>query len=224
MFAFVAITTLLGIIAYAVSLMGKRQTPEFIPQADAAPYVEEQPTTRDDEGNLPLIFLGDAESDGSVLADDATQLATTYPVIPATPKNEIDALFLKYGTLYNVPPNLLKALAVVESALKPNAIRNNPPNDVSAGLMQVLCLPGANGVCTNKFNVDGWQGMTLQRLLDPETNIKIGAQIIAYNLRTYGYKRGIAVYNSWSARNSPADGPFPNDAYVNKVLSLVNKL
>lgn len=136
----------------------------------------------------------------------------------------LDYLFEKYGQKYGVDPLLLKAVAMVESSLNPNAVRNNPPYDVSVGVMQVLCLPGPNGACSNRFNVDGWQGMTHQALMDPETNIAIGAQILAWNLKTFGSPRGIAVYNSWTARHAGVNGPFPNDSYVRKVLYNFNRL
>jgi soluble lytic murein transglycosylase-like protein len=136
----------------------------------------------------------------------------------------LDSLFKKYGAKYGVDWQLLKAIAMAESSLQPDAVRNNPPHDVSVGVMQILCLPGPSGYCSNRFNVDGWQGMTADKLLDPETNIAIGAQILAWNLRTYGNPRGIAVYNSYSARHAGPTGPFPNDSYVAKVLRNLAKL
>lgn len=129
-----------------------------------------------------------------------------------------------YAALYGVDPDLVRSFIVVESNGDALAVRNNPPTDVSVGLMQILCIPDANGNCTNRFNVDGWQGMTFDALKDEETNISIGVQILAWNLRQYGNPRGIAVYNSWSARQAPVDGPFPNDGYVKKVLAVYNRL
>jgi soluble lytic murein transglycosylase-like protein len=136
----------------------------------------------------------------------------------------LDSLYAKYGARYGVDPALIKAHAIVESNERPDAVRNNPPHDVSVGVMQVLCLPGANGVCSNRFNIEGWSGMTFDRLKDAETNIMLAAQIIAWNLRTYGFKRGIAVYNSYAARHAGENGPFPNERYVAKVLFHFNKL
>ncbi len=134
------------------------------------------------------------------------------------PLNPLDELFKKYGAKYNIEPRLLRAIAVVESSLRVDAIRNNPPHDVSVGLMQILCIPDAKGFCTNKFNVDGWKNIKFNDLLNPDLNVSIGTQILAWNIKTYGYARGIAVYNNWSARNSPVNGPFPNQSYVNKVF------
>lgn len=134
----------------------------------------------------------------------------------------LDYLFEKYGQLNSVDPLLLKAVATAESNLNPKAVRNNPPHDVSVGLMQILYLPSIPGDLSsppsNRFNVNGWKDATFERLQDPDFNIMIAAQILSYNLRIYGYPRGVAVYNSYSARNDPAQGPFRNQTYVNRVL------
>jgi soluble lytic murein transglycosylase-like protein len=55
------------------------------------------------------------------------------------------------------------------------------------------------------------------REYDPAWNINAGAAIIAENLERYDYPRCIAVYNSYDQRKLPVDGPFKNQAYVNKV-------
>lgn len=148
---------------------------------------------------------------------DAREPATAS----SSPSPTLDELFAHYAQfLPPLPLNgaaLLKAIARKESALNPLAVRNNPPNDVSVGLMQVLCIPDADGVCTNRFNVDGWPS-TFDALKDPETNLQIAVQILSYNLKQYGFPKGIAVYNSYSARNDSANGPFRNQQYVDDVL------
>lgn len=143
---------------------------------------------------------------------------TGLPLAP--PADTLRALFRKWASIYSVDPLLIEAHAMVESSLNPLAVNKSDP---SYGLMQVLCS-GSSDVCTNKFNVDGWAGMTRQRLLDPDVNIKIATQIIAYNLRTWGYPRGIAVYNSWESRRSHVNGPFPNQRYVDNVLAKLRQL
>jgi soluble lytic murein transglycosylase-like protein len=153
---------------------------------------------------------------------DAAATDSAPPTVPATPAT-LDDLFARYG-VPPLTPRLLKAICIVESNLNPNAVRNNPPRDVSVGLGQVLCIPDANGYCTNALNVDGWQGMTFEALKDPETNLYIASQILAWNIQQFGFPRGVAVYNSWSARTAPLNGPFPNQDYVNRVLSTMEKL
>ncbi len=129
---------------------------------------------------------------------------------------DLDLLYEKWGQRYGVDPKLLKALAIVESSEQPNA---KNPADPSFGLMQILCVnDGLDNPCKNKFNIEGWEGATPNRLFNPDFNVSLGAQIIAWNVRTYGFKRGIATYNRWASRKDPADGPFGNQRYVDKVL------
>ena len=139
----------------------------------------------------------------------------------ALPDASMDALFQKWGTAYGVDPLLIKSHATVESGLNANAVN---PADPSYGLMQVLCRHGADGACQNKFNVNGWSGMTTKKLLDPDTNIKIAAQIMSYNIRAYGMPRAVAVYNSWDQRHAPLNGPFKNQNYVDRVLAIYEGL
>lgn len=133
----------------------------------------------------------------------------------------LDPLFQKWGRAYGVDPLLLKAHAIVESDLDAQAVN---PSDPSYGLMQVLCSHKGDGRCTNRFNIEGWAGMTADRLLDPDANIRMAAQIVAYNIRAFGLPRAIAVYNRYAERTSPPGGPFGNQRYVDKVLAELENL
>lgn len=140
-------------------------------------------------------------------------------IVTDSPQGKLRAIFEKYGAMRGIDPDLLAAFAIVESDMNPAATRVNAgSHDFSVGLMQVLCIPNDEGICTNKFNVQPWP-VSFNALLDPDMNVNIASQILRWNLDAYGYPRGIAVYNHWGARNSPLNGPFPNQAYVNKVLS-----
>lgn len=129
----------------------------------------------------------------------------------------LDEIFQRWGNEYGVDWILLKAVSMKESSLNPNAV--NSADNESLGLMQVLCHPDGYGGCTNRFNVDGWTEATREKLLMPDFNIRIGAQILAWNIQQYGLPKAIAVYNKWNERTSPQEGPFDNQAYVEKVLS-----
>ena len=129
----------------------------------------------------------------------------------------MDDLFRKWGVVYGVDWQLLKSIAVTESRLNPDAV--NAADNESIGLMQVLCRPDGGGGCSNGLNVDGWSEATRKKLFDPGFNIKIGAQILAWNIRTYGLPKAIAVYNRWAERTSPVAGPFQNQLYVDAVLA-----
>jgi len=128
----------------------------------------------------------------------------------------MDDLFRKWGAVYGVEWQLLKAIAVTESRLNPDAV--NTADKESIGLMQVLCRPDGEGGCSNRLYVDGWSEATRKKLFDPRFNIRIGAQILAWNIRAYGLPKAIAVYNRWAERTSPVAGPFLNKLYVDAVL------
>lgn len=122
----------------------------------------------------------------------------------------------------DIDPALLQAIAQVESSEVLEAVNISDP---SFGLMQILCTPNGKGICTNRFpKVDGWEGTTVDDLFNPQINVSIGAQILKWNLEQYGYPKGFAVYNSWSARKDPEDGPYRNQEYVNKVLNNLRRL
>ena len=83
----------------------------------------------------------------------------------------------------------------------------------------MLCRPDGRGGCANSLKVDGWREATRRKLFDPEFNIRIGAQILAWNIRKYGMPKAVAVYNRWAERSSPVAGPFENQAYVDAVFA-----
>lgn len=128
---------------------------------------------------------------------------------------DYDALFQAHGEAQGVDWRLLKAIAQVESSMNPAA---EHPLGLSSGLMQVMCAPAHAHRCTNRFDIEGWP-VTRAQLHDPEINVHLASQILAWNLRTYGLLQGIAVYNSRSARRASPGGPFPNQPYVDKVLA-----
>ena len=139
---------------------------------------------------------------------------------------KLDSIFKKYGTRYGVDPLLLKAIATVESSLKSDAV--NEADRYSVGLMQILYRPSSaldrNSPPSNRFNIEGWNEATFDKLKDPDFNVKLGAQILAWNIKTYGMPRGIAVYNAWDQRHAPQGGPFKNQSYVDKVTRVYAQL
>ena len=127
-----------------------------------------------------------------------------------------DGLFKYYGDIHNLDWKLLKAIAITESSLNHQA---KNPADPSFGLMQVLCANnGPDSPCRNKLNVEGWHLATPNNLMQPDFNVRIASQILAWNIKTYGKNKGIATYNNWDARYAQTNGPFPNQSYVEKVL------
>ncbi len=130
-----------------------------------------------------------------------------------------DDVFRNEGQRVGLDWRLLKAVAMHESSLDPTAINDSNPDDPSYGLMQISCVPDGNGGCmASSFpSLSGWPPSSADQLLDPATNVFYGGSILAPLVHRYGVLRGIAMYNDYGARNAPADGPFPNQSYVDTV-------
>lgn len=119
-----------------------------------------------------------------------------------------EACLAKSAQDYNVDINLLKAIAKTESGFSAGAI--SPPNTngtVDIGYMQI------NSSWLGKLGRD----ITKEALLDPCTNIQVGAWILANNIKTYG--------NTWKAVGAyNARTPSKQQAYVEKVRVAYNEL
>jgi soluble lytic murein transglycosylase-like protein len=140
---------------------------------------------------------------------------------------DYDDIFQSVAAGYGLDWKLLKAVAMHESSLNAAAVNAGDPSNPSYGLMQISCRPdGAGGCDPAQFPGLADQGLWppsggAQQLLDDVAyNVGLGAAILAEDLQRYGYPRGIAVYNNYSARTSPVNGPFPavSQAYVDAVL------
>lgn len=150
------------------------------------------------------------KNESTIVANQDINLGTPY-----------EDLFRSIGKKYNLPWQILSAIAFVESSYSPNAI--NYSDNESIGLMQILCRPDGSGGCANKFPVvQDWDRIKKQDLFDPVKNIEIGAQILRWNIDQFGLEKGIAVYNSWDQRLRKP--PFKNQSYVNKVLNKAKEL
>lgn len=140
--------------------------------------------------------------------------------VRANMNTDIDFIFQKYGDQFGLDWKLLKAVATQESGLNPNAVN---PRDPSVGLMQILCRGYPSTVtCQNKFNIRGWPPETGEQLKDPDYNVYLGAQILKWNIDTYGLRKGIAVYNNWNARDQTE--PFSNQNYLERIMKIYEGL
>lgn len=104
--------------------------------------------------------------------------------------SEFDWCFNVAGVHYNVPPNLLRAIATVESKMRPDAINYNRNGSYDVGVMQInsTWLPMLSRA-----------GIQRGELLDPCKNIQIGAWILSQNVKRYGLTpEAIGRYNSSS--------------------------
>ncbi|BCX66976.1 transglycosylase SLT domain-containing protein [Pseudomonas izuensis] len=97
------------------------------------------------------------------------------------------------GEHHAIEPELLQAIADVESGLRPDAINRNKDGTRDIGLMQINSshLPRLSA-----------QGITEQRLLaEPCLSVEVGASVLAGFIARYGYNwTAVGAYN---AGNSP---------------------
>ena len=117
----------------------------------------------------------------------------------------LDAIFEEAGRIYNISPNLLKAVAKVESNFRPDAVSR-------AGAMGVMQLmPGTAA------------GLGVTDAFDPEQNIMGGAKYLRQMLDRFdgNLQAALSAYNAGPGRVSKNGGqPLSfTEGYVSKVLS-----
>lgn len=136
---------------------------------------------------------------------------------------EYDLFFEDIADKYNVPFALLKAHAIQESSLNPDAFMDENPKALEArkgwasrGLMQVLWWPGSERL-KPYGHPDSGLGPTGNGLFDPHINIDIGALIIKQNLHSCNgnIRDAINMYNT-GKKEAQYQAPYN---YVDKVLS-----
>lgn len=115
----------------------------------------------------------------------------------------------------NIEPELLASLIFVESAFLPDA-----QSSVGAcGLTQVV--PKWTGGKETKG-----VSYTCQQLKKPETSIRVGAEILSYNIRVYAkgnVDKGLCVYNA-GTKCITRKGFYKRLQYVKKVNYIFNLL
>jgi soluble lytic murein transglycosylase-like protein len=118
-----------------------------------------------------------------VIAGIALGLAVPIPAI---------ACWDAAGAEYGIDPRLLYAIAKVESSLNPAARNRNGNGSTDVGLMQINSthLP-----TLNRFGIDE------KGLLDPCTNIRVGAWVLANNFASHGVSwDAVGMYNASCSR------------------------
>jgi len=102
---------------------------------------------------------------------------------------KLDRCFLEAGARYKINPNLLKAIAIVESGVNPKAISKKG----SIGLMQV-----------HRFWISllKEKGVDVKHLMDSCYNIMLGAYILRTHIDEMGGDlwKGVGRYNAKSKR------------------------
>ena len=96
------------------------------------------------------------------------------------------------GQVHGIEPELLQAIADVESQQRPDAMNKNADGSRDIGLMQINSwhLPRLHA-----------QGITEQRLLDePCLSVEVGASVLAGFISRYGYNwTAVGAYNAGNA-------------------------
>ena len=91
---------------------------------------------------------------------------------------KLDKCFMQASKKYNVPKEILVAIASVESRFNVSAINKNKNGSYDLGIMQI------NSIWFSKL---AKIGIMEKSLYDPCQNIMIGAWILAQNINSYGF-------------------------------------
>lgn len=106
--------------------------------------------------------------------------------------------FDQAGKRYGIEPELLKAIATVESGLNPKATNKNSDGSIDLGLMQI-----------NSTHLPKLEKMNITEkslISDSCQNIMTGAWILAGNIKKYGYSwDAVGAYNAGTANTPQRD-------------------
>jgi soluble lytic murein transglycosylase-like protein len=126
--------------------------------------------------------------------------------LPAWSEACYDECFIEAGRQYNISPDLLKAIAKVESNFKADAINKNSNGSFDYGIMQI------NSSWYRKLGHDLWISLG-----DPCTNIKTGAWILKDNINRVGYTWDAVGYYNASSKSK-------RNAYAWKIYDAIQKV
>lgn len=113
--------------------------------------------------------------------------------------------YLKFAKKYNVPAELLWAIAKTESNFNPFSSNTNKNGSTDFGLMQINSI---HLVELKQF------GINQEDLYNPYVSIDVGAYVLSKCIKKYGENyKAINCYN----------GRVTNNSYANKVISNLQK-
>jgi len=114
--------------------------------------------------------------------------------------------FDEAGDLYRINPQILRAIAKVESNFNPRALNWNRNGSYDFGVMQI------NSIWAPTLGTERWK-----TLGDPCSNIKTGASILSNCMKKYGYTwEAIGCYNSQT--------PDKRDKYAQMVFKQLKRI
>lgn len=113
--------------------------------------------------------------------------------------------FVEAGRQYGIAPDLLEAMAKVESGYRPDAVNQNSDGSVDVGLLQI------NSFWYRSLGKKRWMALG-----DPWYNARVGAWILAQSIQSHGYTwEAVGCYNARSK--------IKRTAYVRKVMKALNE-
>jgi len=128
--------------------------------------------------------------------------------------------FEEAGAVYGISPTLLKAMAMVESSLKPAALNRGHIKNTSSidiGLMQI----NSRWLRQEPFRSLGYQQA---HLMDPCTNVKVGAWVLANNFKVHGATwEAVGAYNAACTQLKGAACVRARNSYEWKVYRAMRK-
>ena len=149
-------------------------------------------------GVLALLLLIAKKAEGGTYID------FTGPSPEPKPVSSIDSMITYAANQYHVDAALVKAVAMTESSLNPNAVN---PSDPSYGLMQVMPILAEDfGIVKDYHNPTDAE---IAMIREPQTNLRIGAWFLSKLLAKYNVETSIEMYNvgehGWlEGRRNPA--------------------
>jgi len=118
---------------------------------------------------------------------------------------------------YGVPEKLLRATAQVESGNNPRAIGKNPGGTRDLGLMQI------NSSHLGKLSK--WNITENELLNNPCLNLKVGAWVMAENIRRHGYNwTAVGAYNVGCAKLAKDECERRRNIYAGKIYRAMGKV
>jgi soluble lytic murein transglycosylase-like protein len=149
-----------------------------------------------DEQTVHVLYIKSPE----LKEENQVQEKTNINVV--ADRNYIDA-----GEDFEIQPLLLKAIAQTESGQNPNALNcANKNGSCDYGIMQINSI---------HLPVLKTQGITIEKLFDEKTNIRIGAQVLKGCIKKFGF-----TYKTLNCYNGKING---ND-YYSRVIKNYDRL
>lgn len=137
-------------------------------------------------------------------------------------RDQFDDLFIKYGTMYSVRPEMLKTISMIESDLGQDyrvKAGQTSGDGKSWGIMQIAPRIGS----PKEIELKG-VNTTPEMLNDPETSVMLAAKLLGYLSKKYQgdeFKTVIA-YNQ-GEKNTDKGKDYTN-GYYDKYIKFKNKI